>query len=134
MATLMQVPTDKGRYVVCGKWWVQPSLTLVHFAESTARAEPELLLNFIDYGFANRVMTGLAVESLTLPLMLEQDHLQHGGAHNQAQRRRRIQRVQPGPDAVEHAIEAHLGEDPSRSRTWRFWRLATSTSTSLRRG
>lgn len=66
----MQVPTDKGRYVVCGKWWVQPSLTLVHFAESTARTEPELLLNFIDYGFANRAMTGLAVESLTLPLML----------------------------------------------------------------
>eukprot|EP00966_Prymnesium_polylepis_P178235 4127212-Prymnesium_polylepis.1 len=55
--------------VVAGDWSKQEALCLVHFAPALKR-DPELLINFIDYGFANISMTGISVESLSLPLQI----------------------------------------------------------------
>ena len=39
--------------VIAGEWAKQEALCLVHFVPSTQR-EPELLINFVDYGTPTR--------------------------------------------------------------------------------
>eukprot|EP00966_Prymnesium_polylepis_P186675 4327344-Prymnesium_polylepis.1 len=58
--------------VVDGDWSKQEALCLVHFVPSTKR-EPEMLLNFIDYGYANPTMNGVSIESLQLPLQIKKN-------------------------------------------------------------
>ena len=68
-------PDDASKMVIVGEWRRQFSLTLVHFAESTAR-EPELLLYFVDYGFCKGDLEGVSVETLPLPLCLKKNTYQ----------------------------------------------------------
>ena len=65
----LHVPDQPGKLVVSGDWTTQLAITLVHFAPSTHRA-PELLINFVDYGYANPAMAGMNVETLLLPLLV----------------------------------------------------------------
>eukprot|EP00966_Prymnesium_polylepis_P053084 1228951-Prymnesium_polylepis.1 len=62
-------PHEPGKLVVAGKHSKQAALSIVHFAPSTKR-QPELLLYFVDYGFANGAMSGISVETLGLPLLV----------------------------------------------------------------
>ena len=62
-------PDDASKMVIVGEWRRQFSLTLVHFAESTAR-EPELLLYFVDYGFCKGDLEGVSVETLPRSCLL----------------------------------------------------------------
>jgi hypothetical protein len=66
----VHVPKQAGRMVIAGEWAKQEALCLVHFVPSTQR-EPELLINFVDYGYANPTMNGVSVESLQLPLAVK---------------------------------------------------------------
>ncbi|KAL1496629.1 hypothetical protein AB1Y20_014233 [Prymnesium parvum] len=66
----LHVPDKPGHVIVCGEWSKQEALCLVHFAPQTKR-DPQLLLNFVDYGYANNSMSGVSVESLPLPLLVK---------------------------------------------------------------
>ena len=65
----VHVPNQAGKLFVFGEWSSLQALTKVYFTPSTHR-EPELLLNFVDYGFANNEMSGISVETLLLPLLV----------------------------------------------------------------
>ena len=65
----LHVPGQPGKLVVAGCYVKQVALCRVHFKPAYNR-EPELLLNFVDYGFANASMSGISVETLPLPLMI----------------------------------------------------------------
>ena len=60
-------PDDHSKLVIAGEYFVVSSLTLVHFDTATQR-EPELLLNFVDFGLLNSAVSGVSVETLALPL------------------------------------------------------------------
>ena len=63
----MHAPGEAGKYIIAGEWFEQWALALVHFIPSTKR-EPELLLNFVDYGMLSQNNSGISVETLALPL------------------------------------------------------------------
>ena len=65
----VHVPNDAGKLYVFGDWCSVQALPKVYFKTSTHR-DPELLLNFVDYGFANSEMSGISVETLLLPLLV----------------------------------------------------------------
>ena len=66
----IHVPREPGKIIVCGEWKLLNVLMKVHFVPSTRR-EPELLLSFVDYGFASASMQGISVETLALPLLVK---------------------------------------------------------------
>ena len=66
----IHAPSEAGKLYVVGDWKLLTSLLKVHFVSSTHR-QPELLLAFVDYGFANSVMSGVSVETLSLPLLVK---------------------------------------------------------------
>ena len=66
----VHAPKEAGKLYVCGEWKLLTSLQKVHFVSSTHR-QPELLLAFVDYGFANSTMSGVSVETLALPLLIK---------------------------------------------------------------
>lgn len=68
-------PDDASKMIIVGEWRRQFALSLVHFAESTAR-EPELLLYFVDYGYCKGDLEGVSVETLPLPLYLKKNTYQ----------------------------------------------------------
>ena len=66
----VHAPNEPGKIYVCGDWRLMNALVKVHFVSSTHR-EPELLLAFVDLGFANSAMSGVSVETLALPLLIK---------------------------------------------------------------
>lgn len=64
----LHVPEKAGHYIVHGDYLSQWALSIVHFAEATAR-KPELCLSFYDYGVLGTTACGIYVESLALPLL-----------------------------------------------------------------
>ena len=66
----IHAPKEAGKLFVSGDWKLLHSLATVHFVPSTHR-KPELLLSFVDYGFANASMQGISVETLSLPLLVK---------------------------------------------------------------
>ena len=65
----IHAPNAPGKIYVWGEWKTVNALSKVHFVSATHR-DPELLLGFVDYGFANSSMSGVSVETLALPLLL----------------------------------------------------------------
>ena len=57
-----------GNYVVHGDYEVVTGLSIVYFRDGTLLL-PNLLLSFIDHGWADADQSGISVESLPLPLM-----------------------------------------------------------------
>ena len=68
----VHVPNESGKIFVCGEWRLVTSLMKVHYVASTHR-EPELLISFVDYGFASSTMSGVSVETLALPLLIKKN-------------------------------------------------------------
>ena len=66
----IHAPNEPGKVFVCGEWQLLTVLMKVYFAPATHR-EPEFLLTFVDYGFANPAMNGVSVETLSLPLLIK---------------------------------------------------------------
>ena len=60
-------PDDPSKLMVMGTYRKQSAFCLVHFETARVR-EPELLISFVDYGMVNRSRSGIAVETLALPL------------------------------------------------------------------
>ena len=65
----IHAPNAPGKIYVSGEWKTVNALCKTYFVSNTHR-DPELLLGFVDYGFANNSMSGVSVETLALPLML----------------------------------------------------------------
>ena len=63
---VVHAPTP-GTCVTTAAWHSQDNLALVHFKAATQR-KPEFLLSFTDYSMLNSSVTGIYVESLSLPL------------------------------------------------------------------
>ena len=68
----VHAPNDPGKYIVAGEYIEQWSLCLVHFKPSTKR-KPEFLLQFVDYAMLSPNLSGMSVESLSLPLKLKKN-------------------------------------------------------------
>ena len=65
----IHAPNAPGKIYVSGAWKKINALCKTYFVANTHR-DPELLLGFVDYGFANSSMSGVSVETLALPLMV----------------------------------------------------------------
>ena len=82
----MHSPNEAGKVYVVGEWKLLTSLMKVYFIKSTHR-QPELLLAFVDYGFAHSAMSGVSVETLALPLLVRK------GVYQDATRLTRLEDV-----------------------------------------